>query len=70
MHNIEEWTTAPDRGQHVDVVMMDLSKAFDTILHGLLLGKLLSYSVSKDAYEMIRRYLTKRNKGEDRWGKN
>ena len=60
LHAIEEWKTALDRGQHVGVVMMDLSKAFDAIPHGLLLAKLHSYGLSKNACEMIRSYLTNR----------
>ncbi len=46
--------------KHVGVVMMDLTKAFDAIPHGLLLAKLHSYGLSKYACEMIRRYLTNR----------
>ncbi len=60
MHAIEEWKTALDRGQHVGVVMMDLSKAFDTIPHGFLLAKLHSYGLSKNACEMNKSYLTNR----------
>ncbi len=58
MHAIEEWKTVLDRGQHVDVVMMDLSKAFDAIPHSILLTKLHSYGLSKNACEMIKSYLT------------
>ncbi len=60
MHATEEWKTALDRGQHVGVVMMDLSKAFDAIPLGLLFSKLYSYGLSKNSYEMIRSYLTNR----------
>ncbi len=49
LHAIEEWKVAFDNGQHVGVVLMDLSKAFDAILHGLLLTKLYTYGISKDA---------------------
>ena len=40
---------------------MDLSKAFDTINHQLLIAKLYAYGFSKDALELIMSYLN------DRW---
>ncbi len=45
LHAIEEWKVALDNGQHVGVVLMDLSKAFDAIPHVLLLTKLYSYGI-------------------------
>jgi hypothetical protein len=57
---IEEWKTALDNDQHVGIVLMDLSKAFDAIPHGLLLSKLHAYGLSDNACEMIRSYLTNR----------
>ncbi len=60
MHAIEEWKVALDNGQHVGVVLMDLSKAFDAIPHGLLLTKLYTYGMSKDACKMIRSHLINR----------
>ncbi len=39
LHAIEEWKVALDNGQHVGLVLMDLSKAFDDITHGLHLTK-------------------------------
>ncbi len=46
LHTIEEWKVALDNGQHVGVVLMDLSKAFDAIPHSLLLTKLNTYGIS------------------------
>ena len=40
--------------------MMDLSKAFDTINHHLLIAKLHAYGFSKDALEIIYDYLSNR----------
>ncbi len=60
LHAIEEWKVALDNGQHVGVVLMDLGKAFDVIPHGLLLIKLYTYGISKDACKMIRSYLINR----------
>ena len=39
---------------------MDLSKAFDTINHELLIAKLHAYGVSTDALEVLLRYLQNR----------
>ncbi len=58
----EEWKVVLDNGQHVGVVLMDLSKAFEAIPHGLLLTKLYTYVISKDACKMIRIYLINRMK--------
>ena len=40
---------------------MDLSKAFDTINHKLLIAKLHAYGFSRNALELVHSYLT------DRW---
>ncbi len=60
LHDIEEWKVALDNCQHVGVLLMDLSKAFDAITHGLLLIKLYTYGILKDACKMIRSYLINR----------
>ena len=39
---------------------MDLSKAFDTINHGLLLAKLKEYGFSRQALRLLQSYLCKR----------
>ena len=39
---------------------MDLSKAFDTINHELLIAKLYAYGFSKDSLELILNYLSER----------
>ena len=40
MTMLEKWKNALDKGEYVCVLFMDLSKAFDTINHDLLLAKL------------------------------
>ena len=41
-------------------MLMDLSKAFDTINHELLIAKLHAYGFSKDALHIIHSYLSNR----------
>ena len=40
---IEKWKMARDKGEHAAGIMMDLSKAFDTINHELMIAKLHAY---------------------------
>ena len=49
-----------DKKNHVVAVFLDLSKAFDTIDHDLLLSKLNKYGFSDNAYNLIKDYLTNR----------
>ena len=39
---------------------MDISKAFDTIIHQLLVGKLNAYGFSKEALNLVFSYLNNR----------
>ena len=48
-----------DKGQG-GAVLMDLSKAFDTLNHGLLIAKLSAYGFKHDALKFMYRYLTNR----------
>ena len=49
-----------DKKNHVVAVFLDLSKAFDTIDHDLLLNKLNKYGFSDNAYNLIKDYLSNR----------
>jgi hypothetical protein len=57
---VEHWKKALDRGEHVGIVLMDLSKAFDALPHALLIAKLKAYNVSDSACQMVKSYLSSR----------
>ena len=57
---LEKWKKAVDKGEYVSVLFMDLSKAFDTINHDLLLAKLKAYRSSLNAVKLIHSYLNNR----------
>ena len=50
----------PDNNCYTEAVLMDLSKAFDTINHELLIGKLHACGFSKDALKLIFSYISER----------
>ena len=47
--------------EYVATILMDLSKAFDGLLHNLLPAKLQAYGVSPDAVKLIDTYLSDRS---------
>ena len=57
---IEKWKKSLDKKGFGGAILMDLSKAFDTINHELLLAKLEAYGLSKRALKLIHSYLTNR----------
>lgn len=48
-----------DKGQ-IDVIYTDFSRAFDTIDHGMLLGKLSAFGLSPSLLKLLHSYLTNR----------
>ena len=58
---LEKWKISCDKGGFGGGVLMDLSKAFDTIYDGLLIAKLNAYGFDKNALKLVKSYLS------DRW---
>ena len=57
---IEEISTCLDQGDYAVSIFLDLSKAFDTVNHSILLSKLLSYGIQKPHIDWFKSYLNKR----------
>ena len=57
---LEKWKTTLDKQGYAGAILMDLSKAFDTIDHDLLVAKLYAYGVDKSALKLIKSYLSNR----------
>ena len=57
---IENWRQAIDKNCYVGCILIDLSKAFDSLPHGLLIAKLFAYGISREACTFILSYFRNR----------
>ena len=57
---IKTWKKHLDKGEKIEVKPMDLSKAFDTMNHRLLLAKLDAYGFSRMSLKVMLNYLCNR----------
>ena len=57
---IERWKTILCQKWYGGAVLMDLSKAFDTLNHDLLLAKLHAYGFDRDSLKVLHSYLSNR----------
>ena len=57
---LEEWKQSVDKHGYAGAVIMDISKAFDTIHFELMIAKLHAYGFTKSALKMIHSYLSNR----------
>ena len=57
---LEKLKRARDKGQVTGILLTDLSKAFDSISHELLIAKLYAYGFSIDSLKLINDYLSDR----------
>ena len=56
----DSWALGIDRGNVNAVVFLDVKKAFDTVDHDILLGKLSLYGIQESAYDWFKSYLNNR----------
>ena len=57
---LEKWRAMLDRKGYAGAILMDLSKAFDTLNHELLIAKLAAYGFDKTSLVLVKSYLTNR----------
>ena len=58
--SIERWRKSLNNKGYRGTVLMDLSKAFDTLNHDLLIAKLHAYGFDMKTLKLLHSYLTKR----------
>ena len=56
---LENFKKVLDKGNSVSAIYMDLSKAFNTLNHDLLIAKLEAYGFSAKSLSCIHSYLNK-----------
>ena len=52
-----DWKSSLDNGNNIGTIAVDLSKAFDSLPHGLLVVKLFAYGVTLPASKLLCSYL-------------
>ena len=60
LYMIENWKESLDQGGHYGILISDLSKEFDCIMHDLLIAKLQAYGFDNDSLNFICNYLVGR----------
>ena len=58
---IQDWKSSLDNGKNIGTIAVDLSKAFDSLPHGLLVAKLFAYGVELPACKLLCSYLYNRH---------
>ena len=60
LESINDWSVALDNKNNVDIVYVDFSRAFDSVVHSKLLCKLASYGIRDDLLRWIHAFLSDR----------
>jgi hypothetical protein len=57
---VNSWSKSLDRGSYVDVLYIDISKAFDTISHAILFHKMHMYGIGGKFLRWVKSFLAER----------
>ena len=57
----EDWKQAIDRKELMTILSADMSKAFDSLCHNLVIKKLKAYEFTSQSLDLIRSFLNDRN---------
>ena len=60
LYMIENWKESLDQGGHYGALLTDLSKAFDCIMHDLLIAKLQAYGFANVSLNFLCNYMVDR----------
>ena len=61
LNMIENWKNQIDNNNKIGAIIMDLSKAFDTLNHELIIAKLYAYGFEENAVVFLHSYLSSRH---------
>ena len=60
MRLVEDWKKSREKGEFVALVTVDISKAFDSLSHLLLIKKLQAYGLDNRSFSFLLGYLQNR----------
>ena len=60
LNMLEKWKRVLDKKGYAGAIFLDLSKAFDTLEHDLLISKLNAYGFDNNSLKLIKNYLSNR----------
>ena len=60
LNMIENWKINLNKGNKIGAIFMDLSRAFDTLNHSLIIAKFEAYGFDSLSLEFMKNYLTNR----------
>ena len=60
LESVTDWLLTIDSGSNVDVVYVDIRKAFDSVVYSKLLHKIVNFGIEGDLLEWVSNYFLNR----------